>query len=222
LDWLEFKSALNQFGTLKWNIDNLAHSTTFLDLELTIEGNKIKAKTFQKPMNLYLYIPPLSAHPLGCFKSLITGELLRYWKQNSDPKDFIEITSLFIQPLLDRGHLLNTITPLLQTAASTIDNQGTARRINQRETDSDETLFIHWEHHPSSLTNQEIWNIYNDTIHKVDSFDYMRIALSLPRNLRDLLCHTKLPIIEDRNASDFLKKLLQNKKDQSFDNTKTT
>jgi hypothetical protein len=78
LDWLEFKSTLNQFGTLKWNINNLSHSTTFLDLQLTIEGNKIKTKTFQKPMNLYLYIPPLSAHSLGCFKR-ITGELLRYW-----------------------------------------------------------------------------------------------------------------------------------------------
>jgi hypothetical protein len=96
-----YKSVLNQFGTLWWNIDNLSRSTTFLDLQLTIKGNKIKTKTLQKPMKLYLYIPPLSAHPLGCFKSLITGELLRYWKQNSDPKDFIEITSLFIQRLLD-------------------------------------------------------------------------------------------------------------------------
>jgi hypothetical protein len=50
----------------------------------------------------------------------------------------------------------------------------------------------------------------------------MRIALSRPRNLRDLLCHTKLPIIENRNASDFLKKILQNNNDQSFDNTTTT
>jgi len=33
LDWLEFKSTLNQFGTLKWNINNLSHSTTFLDLQ---------------------------------------------------------------------------------------------------------------------------------------------------------------------------------------------
>jgi hypothetical protein len=99
-DWSSFKTLLDQFGTLRWNIEELTNSMTFLDLQLTIEGNLIKTKTFQKPMNLYSYIPPISAHPLGCFKGLIMGELLRYWRQNSDSKDFIEITSLFFQCLL--------------------------------------------------------------------------------------------------------------------------
>jgi hypothetical protein len=43
-------------------------------------------------LNLYLYIPPLSAHPTSCFKGFITGEILRYWNQNSNKEDFITLT----------------------------------------------------------------------------------------------------------------------------------
>jgi hypothetical protein len=57
-------------------------------------------------MNLYTYIPPLSAHPISYFKGLIIGELLCYWLQNSDKQDFINITSLFIQRLVNRGQQL--------------------------------------------------------------------------------------------------------------------
>jgi len=59
-----YKSVLNQFGTLWWNIDNLSRSTTFLDLQLTIKGNKIKTKTLQKPMKLFLYTPPTLCTPI--------------------------------------------------------------------------------------------------------------------------------------------------------------
>ncbi len=116
--WEHLKLSLNGFGDLKWNIENLSDKTTFLDLQLTIKNNNIQSSTYQKPMNLYTYIPSLSAHPKSCFKGLIKGELLRYWLQNSEEKDFISTTSLFIHRLLARGHRLNEIIPLLQTAAA--------------------------------------------------------------------------------------------------------
>jgi len=131
-DWSSFKTLLDQFGTLQWNTEELMNSTTFLDLQLTIEGNLSKTKTFQKPMNLYSYIPPISAHPLGRFKGLIMGELLRYWRQNSDPKDFIKITSLFFQRLLNQGHFIEHITPLFHTAALLIDNNKQIQDANQQ------------------------------------------------------------------------------------------
>jgi len=203
-DWSSFKTLLDQFGTLQCNIEELMNSTTFLDLQLTIEGNLSKTKTFQKPMNLYSYIPPISAHPLGCFKGLIMGELLRYWRQNSDSKDFIEITSLFFQCLLHWGQCIEQITPLFHTAALLIDNNKQTQGTNQQVENSNNTLFIHWEYHPGTITNRKIRQIYNEAIHKVDNFDQMRIALSRPKNLRDLVCNSKLPLILNRKASDFL------------------
>jgi len=52
-NWEKFKSKLDQFGTLRWNVENPSNTTTFLDLELTINHQKIYTKTFQKPLNLY-------------------------------------------------------------------------------------------------------------------------------------------------------------------------
>jgi hypothetical protein len=73
-------------------------------------------------MNLYLYIPPISAHPISCFKGLINGELIRYWYQNSREEDFNLTKSLFIKRLLKRGHSIPELIPLLYNVASKIDN----------------------------------------------------------------------------------------------------
>lgn len=39
---------------------------------------RLRTRTHQKPLNLYLYIPFTSHHPPGVFKSLVNAELLRY------------------------------------------------------------------------------------------------------------------------------------------------
>jgi hypothetical protein len=56
--WNNFKSDLDSFGLLQWNVENLTHSTTFLDLQIEISQDTIVTKTFQKELNHYLYIPP--------------------------------------------------------------------------------------------------------------------------------------------------------------------
>ncbi|KAL7544757.1 hypothetical protein ACHAWF_008123, partial [Thalassiosira exigua] len=64
----EFKSALNKFGILTWTVDKLSKKCTFLDLNIEISGPRIKTTTYQKPLNLYLYLPGPSAHPKGSVK----------------------------------------------------------------------------------------------------------------------------------------------------------
>ncbi len=192
--WEQFKIHLNQFGRLQWNIEDLTTSTTFLDLSISIKDNQLYTSTFQKPMNLYLYIPPLSAHPKSCFKGFITGEILRYWNQNTDEEDFISITAQFIQRLLKRGHLLSNIIPIIRTAASTIDNRFSNDQYStNRNPKHDNTLFISWEYHPNGISKSTIHKIYEKTIHNHVDFEDMKIAVSRPKNLRDLLCRTRLP-----------------------------
>jgi hypothetical protein len=57
-----------------------------------------------------------------CYVTQLTGELYRYWWQNTEEKDFIDITTKFILRLINRGHQPNSIIPLIQTAASNIDS----------------------------------------------------------------------------------------------------
>jgi hypothetical protein len=35
--WNEFKSAMDQFGTLTWKVENLSDSVDFMDLTISIE-----------------------------------------------------------------------------------------------------------------------------------------------------------------------------------------
>ena len=203
--WHNFKHQLNSFGSLNWNIEPPTTSTTFLDLTINIKNKKLQTKTYQKPLNLYLYIPPLSAHPPSCFKGLVTGELYRYWLQNSDKRDFIEITIQFILRLLKRGHQLDDIIPLLKTAAANIDNRNTHSKTD--DPNADNTLYIHWKYHPGDIGNRHIREIYNNTLRNNDGFQHMRLAVSRPKNLRDLLCKSDLPTIPGQDASDIQKKL---------------
>jgi hypothetical protein len=213
--WENFKNALNDFGKLKWNIEVLTTTTIFLDLQLSIINGKIHTSTYQKPMNLYTYIPPLSAHPKSCFKGLITGELLRYWHQNTDERDFINITSLFIKRLTQRGHCTQDIIPILQRTAASIDNsiRITANANNkQSEKNRNNTLYIHWKYHPSDITKQRIRHIYNKTLKNHENFEKMIIAVKRPKNLRDILCHTQLQPLTDNNVSNIVTKFCLKKR----------
>jgi hypothetical protein len=58
--WEEFKNTQNGFGELTWNIKVLGYHTTFLDLNMQIHNQKLHFNTFQKELNLYLYMPLIS------------------------------------------------------------------------------------------------------------------------------------------------------------------
>ncbi|KAL7510431.1 hypothetical protein ACHAXN_010625, partial [Cyclotella atomus] len=81
LQWKALVLMFNDFGILKWECLKLKTSVDFLDLTLTIEGNRVVAKTYQKPENPYLYIPPHSAHPAGMINGIVLLLLRTYWRQ---------------------------------------------------------------------------------------------------------------------------------------------
>ena len=64
-----------EYVMLTWDIADNKPSflVDLLDLSITIHGSKIVTKTFQKKMNLYLYILLLSAHSTGCIKGTVYG-----------------------------------------------------------------------------------------------------------------------------------------------------
>jgi len=71
-EWDEFCKDLNNFGILTWEVEKLSDTNVnFLDLTLTIENDRIVSKTFQKKMNLFLYLPSTSAHSPSCIKGTV-------------------------------------------------------------------------------------------------------------------------------------------------------
>jgi hypothetical protein len=147
-------------------------------------------------MNLYLYIPPLSAHPHSCFKGLIHVEVRRYWIQNS-PSNFQAILLKFIQRLIDRGHTIEQLTPLLMQALANLDSR--AWQPSHLSTNTQNTLYINWQHHPGGLQRADIRRIYETTLQPHLSYKRMQIAISRPRNLRDVLAKTTILNAENLN-----------------------
>ena len=188
-DWDRFKKKLNDWGPLRWVIEDPSHQTQFLDLHIKLQNSRITTETYQKSMNLYLYIPPLSAHPQSCFKGLIYGELRRYWVQNN-PANFQTILQKFIQRLTDRGHTIEQLTPLLMQAAVNLDNA--TWQPNYASPSTQNILYIHWRHHPGGLQRAEIRRIFESTLQPYLPYERMQIAMSRPKNLREVLTKTAL------------------------------
>jgi len=152
--WATFKNSLNSWGSLEWTTEEPSLHTHFIDLKISVQNQKIITSTYQKEMNLYLCIPPLSAHPSSCFKGLIHGELKRYWLQNS-PNEFIQLVTKFIERLSARGHTIDNLILILQQAANKIDSNRVLDNHNSNDV-TNNSLFIHWEYQPNGIQGSHI------------------------------------------------------------------
>jgi len=195
---------LNSWEPLKWVVQEPSTKVQLLDLDITFDNSTIRVETYQKPMNLYLYIPPLSAHPPSCFKGLIFGELRRYWSQNP-PENFQKLLSKFIQRLVDRGHTLQKLIPIISQAAMAIDQNGQHQAALKK--DASNTLYIHWRYHPAGIQRSDIRQIYNKTLQPHLPYDNMRVAISRPTNLRDRLTKTVLTPPQNVNLENLIKEM---------------
>ena len=109
--WSIFKTQLNQFDDLKWKVEDLTLETIFLDLEITIKDNKLYTITYQKPFKLHLYPPPSFSSSHQLLQTVNSWRDSMILASKNIQRNFIMITSLFIDHLLQRGHIFNQIVP---------------------------------------------------------------------------------------------------------------
>jgi hypothetical protein len=208
-DWTAFCNDIDNFGVLHWDIrtQQLSTSVNFLDLTLTIEGSRIVSRTYQKEMNLYLYIPPASAHSRGCIKGTIYGLVLRYHAQNTYRKDYVFFVKLLYRRLLARGWESSFIRPLIIEACANADRKSSQTTpLDTPTTEEDENrLFIHLVYHPDDIPRQRIQQLYDEhcseLLHSVIGIQRPTIAYKRPKNLGDFITRAKLHEAPGRTAS---------------------
>ncbi|KAL7472102.1 hypothetical protein ACHAXS_012435 [Conticribra weissflogii] len=99
----EFQEDL-PFGLLTWDSLQPSNSVNFLDLTISINVNRqITTKTYQKALNLYLYIPAASAHSNGMINGIIYNLIKQFYTQNSEQNDFIRVVALLYKRFCARG-----------------------------------------------------------------------------------------------------------------------
>ena len=106
-----FVTKFNSFcPSIKFEAVTVGTSGVMLDLEFTLTSqvnpplDRVSHKLYQKPRNVYQYIPPTSEHKPSLFKNIVLQELKRYSLASSLDTDFTSITQSFKQRLLARGY----------------------------------------------------------------------------------------------------------------------
>jgi hypothetical protein len=206
LNFAPFAANMKEYGPpdkrLDWEVMSPSRCVDFLDLTVRITpAGLITTRTFQKPMNLYLYRPPSSAQPPSILYGLIFGTLHRYFWQNSDRSDMEHFTNLFFERLQRRGHTAASLAPLFQKAASRVDTSSMpvprlgplGPQYNQAE-----TFFLHLPFHPQDPSRMDIQQIFDETLRSAledapIGTNRMTIAYSRAPNIGDTVRRNRLP-----------------------------
>ena len=213
--WLAFQAEVNNNHGLEWEFTERSLSANFLDLTTTIVADgSIQTTLFEKPMALYLFIPPHSAHPPGVLIGHIFGNVLRIFRLNSLEIDMIDDTVIFYRRFLQRGHKSDVLKPLFLKAIvnarkflATSEAQRAANKAAKHE-EATRRLYLHLEFHPQNPTSSTIQQLFNDTVlnppgkqpfNKVDAgfghkvpVDAMTIAYHRAPNLGDMFSYRNI------------------------------
>jgi hypothetical protein len=103
--WTIFLRKYNKLDDLikiNWNIST--NSVVFLDLIIYFNNNSIHTKIYQKPTNIYQYIPPTSFHKHNQLHNFIGAELERFYFLSSTYKEYVETSQLFWDRLIKQGY----------------------------------------------------------------------------------------------------------------------
>jgi hypothetical protein len=204
-----------QFGSLPWEVETPQREVNFLDLTIRLEPNgTVTTRTYVKPMNLHLYIPPSSAHSPGVLKSLVYGTLQRYWAQNSNKSNFVASTRAFYGHLHNRGYSHEQLNPVFFSAATSIDARSRNVTSSRPTQPSDRRLFLHWEFHPRDISRRAIRDAYNQTLEPIIStaplhIRQLTVAYHNPKSLRSCLSKTQLTEPPGNRVSDHVARLGQ-------------
>ena len=56
---------------LEWIFEEISKKVNYMYMTISIREDRIVTSLYEKSMNLYLYIPPHSAHPPGVLTGLV-------------------------------------------------------------------------------------------------------------------------------------------------------
>ena len=209
-DWKAFSEDVNQFGILKWDITETTPSlsTTFLDMTLSIENGKFVSRTFQKKLNLHLYIPSSSEHPASCIKGTIFSLIFRYFRQNTHQKDFVYFAGLLYYRTLQRGWDRDLIRKLILEATRRAENPNPGPPPPPEN--NKDTVFLHFQFHKDGISRLQIRSAYEEhlsSIFKTEiNINKTIVAFSRPKNIGDFATKAKLHQAPGQSASTIMGK----------------
>jgi hypothetical protein len=221
--WLDFQATMNNWCGLEWEFSELTDRVDFMDLTINIHGNRVETTLYEKALNLYLYIPPHSAHPPGVLNGLVLGNIHRIFTLCSTNSKIKELITMFYDRLIVRGYKDRDIRPLFETGIARMRQRAleTTTPNPQPEEENNTRVFFHVPYNPGDPNSQAFQKLWRDTVVKPDGktsemlpnlindaghvlgFDRMTVAYSRCPSLGNTLSYRKLSI-NGLQASSFM------------------
>lgn len=168
--WTAFKAELQLWHGLTWTCTEPSTSCVFMDMEISIEGSRLVTRVYEKDLNLYLYLPPNSAHSKGVGTGLVFGQVLRYRRLSTYQTDADEKIREFHQRLRARGHSNDKLIPLFQRAEENAANymarteaDHQQRRASRKE-EAESCIRLHLTYHPDELPAKDIQELWRNNV----------------------------------------------------------
>lgn len=190
-----FLATFKQYSKLAFTFESHENNAIFLDLCIYTDDKTgfYCTKTYQKELNLYLYIPSSSAHSPGVFKGMIFGLIQKYYKQNTKAEDFQFIVKKLFRRLIARGHKKDIIKPIFlaamtKTTSSNCPTQGIPDKLNQ--------VFFKVPFDKNGPSKTNLRNILQfpkiEKLIQSYGIDKITMCYTKPDNLRKKLCPSKI------------------------------
>ena len=213
--WTLFQTTVNDCSTLTWEFSQRSKSCDFLDVTFTIDAShNVSTTLYEKAMNLYLYLPPHSAHPPGMLKGLVAGYLKRVSELTTSTSDQRDQIARLFRRLRQRGYTAHTLQPIFKTAWT--------KQLSRSATTAAKppVLVLHNAYHPGNISSRQIQQLFRDKLLEAPEtplpqlrnfagtqFGIKNLIVShhRPRNLGNILSPRKLRTNDDAPVSSFLR-----------------
>ena len=212
--WVDFKKEVNNFGILEWEFEEPSKKVNVLDLTISIENNsRVTTKTFQKAMNLYQYLSPMSNHPPGMMKGIIYSLLKTYKNQNTYLEDYLDVViklfhrhaargwnkAVLKHMILEQNDKLERQT-LLPAYTTTLPSNSDLETILERPKQAVHSHGIQQKCHVKKAVRSIVETTLSNTLEDLQ-ISQTTVAYSRPKNVKDLLSKAKLHQAKGKEVS---------------------
>ena len=165
---------------------------------------------YEKPQSLHLYIPPTSAHAPANFRGLIHTMIIRYWRLNTLAADFRKNVKQFFGRMIAAGHDSEYLKKAFIATGEKILIREQKRLVTARTLtpgtdtateDTNDTLYFKWPYHPRGVQARDLQMLFEKHLKGHVGYSKMIVALTRPKNLRDLCTNNRVQQEEGKKAS---------------------
>ena len=141
-----------------------------MDMTIATRKDRIITSLYEKAMNLYLYTPSHSAHPLVVLTGIVSGNILRIHLLCSKQDDINRRTKEFYARLLVRGYQRDFLIPAFTkviTGSRAFIKRGSMRRcVSEEDKETQGCVFFHLTYHPRDPSSKSLQRQWRQHLHR--------------------------------------------------------